>query len=117
MASAYALPHRPMSGARPTPAGMRLTRRGWLLLVGVPLVATLTLLPLRAAASGHPGSATPGWVMVTVSQGDTLWEYAEAAAPGSDPRPLVAQIREANGLVGSTLQPGQELLVPAPSNP
>ena len=48
-----------------------------------------------------------------MAPGDTLWEYAESAAPGADPRPVIAEIKAVNDLSSSTLQPGQVLVVPA----
>lgn len=49
---------------------------------------------------------------VTVQPGDTLWGIASAIDPGADPRGLIAEIREVNGLTQSGLVPGQQLQVP-----
>ena len=47
-----------------------------------------------------------------VHSGDTLWEIAASHYDASlDPRAVVYAIREANGLDGALLQPGQELIL------
>jgi len=50
---------------------------------------------------------------VTVHEGDSLWAIAQRTAPGRDPRAVVDEIRELNGLSSSLIQPGQSLTVPA----
>ena len=54
-------------------------------------------------------------VTYVVRDGDTLWELARArVGPEGDPRPLVRDIREANGLAPSSpLLPGSVLTLPA----
>jgi LysM repeat protein len=47
-----------------------------------------------------------------VQRGDTLWELA-ASRYGGDPREGVWRIRDRNGLVATTLQPGTILYLPA----
>lgn len=51
--------------------------------------------------------------VVTVRPGDTLWKLAVSHGPiGVDPRLIVAEIRELNGLSSPDLQPGMVVLVP-----
>ncbi len=47
----------------------------------------------------------------TVRQGDTLWAIA-AQSYGGDPREGVWKLQTRNGLDGTTIAPGQRLLVP-----
>jgi LysM domain-containing protein len=48
-----------------------------------------------------------------VHAGDTLWEIARhRVGPGGDPRPVVRDIREVNGLHSAALTPGKMLLLP-----
>jgi LysM repeat protein len=47
----------------------------------------------------------------TVRPGDTLWSIAAARYRG-DPRPVVWELRRANGLGDATLTPGQKLVLP-----
>jgi len=55
-------------------------------------------------------SAAPGDFLYLVQPGDTLWAIATVLAPGSDPRPIVARLEEANG--GNVLEIGQRLVIP-----
>jgi predicted Zn-dependent protease len=89
------------------------TRRRLVALLIVGLVTAVVVVGfalLRAAAvdDGVPERTT----VVEVHQGETLWELAERVAPQSPPHAVVERIRELNGLRGSTVHPGQPLLVP-----
>jgi len=46
-----------------------------------------------------------------VQPGDTLWDIAVAIAPDEDPRGLVHELADAAG--GSTLEPGQQIVIDA----
>ena len=51
---------------------------------------------------------------VVIEPGQTLWSIARArVGPEGDPRPLIQDIRELNGMVTSELQVGQQLVLPA----
>lgn len=100
---------------------LRLTRRGWIVLVVVPLMMVVVFLlflagfftaQAKAADNASELSLTPT-VSVTVQSGDSLWEIAHAAAPGRDPRDVVADIVQLNNLDSATVDPGQQLFVPA----
>jgi hypothetical protein len=77
------------------------------LVVGANLVAQ--------AASGTSQPMTPVATEVrVVAPGDTLWALArEVVGPEGDPRPVVEQLRELNGLGSEPLTVGLELRVPA----
>jgi LysM repeat protein len=96
--------------ARMTRTGVRKTRAGLL----AALVGAAVLVAGRAAG-GPPGTA-PGPAppkRYVVRAGDTLWEIARArVGQASDPRPVVAEIRDLSGLSTSSLRPGQVLLLP-----
>jgi nucleoid-associated protein YgaU len=47
-----------------------------------------------------------------VRPGDTLWGIATNLAPDRDPRVVVAQIVDANGVEPGGIQPGQVLVIP-----
>lgn len=106
---AVAPPARPpVAACAPNYARRRLLA---LLVVGlVTAVAVVALFMIRAAATD---SRVPeGTAVVEVRSGETLWELAGRVAPQS-PRPAVVErIRELNGMHGSTVHPGQPLLVP-----
>jgi Tfp pilus assembly protein FimV len=81
-------------------------------------VAALVSVAIRTASEVGPsdpepvgitdeaGAPSPGDVYV-VKPGDTLWSIAVQIAPDSDPRAVVAELREANG--GAVLQVGERL--------
>ncbi|GLU48026.1 LysM peptidoglycan-binding domain-containing protein [Nocardiopsis ansamitocini] len=52
---------------------------------------------------------------VVVGEGDTLWDIAQRVRPFEDPRRTVQDIVDLNGLSGSALEPGQELVLPSVS--
>lgn len=59
--------------------------------------------PARAVSSQH----------YIVRPGDTLWDIARLqVGPTEDPRPVIQEIRSANGLDAATLTPGVALLLP-----
>lgn len=97
---------------------LRLTRRGRFVLIAVPVflacilfLAGLAALMSPARAGDAAPSTTPA-VQVTVQQGQSLWSVAAEYAPDRDPRVVVGQIVELNGLDSARVQPGQQLLVP-----
>ena len=47
-----------------------------------------------------------------VEPGDSLWSIAEDLAPGSDPRPLVDAIAQANDVLDEELAAGEILVIP-----
>lgn len=98
---------------------LQLTRRGRLLLIGLPLIlsaaALLTLIgfftaPAMASTSGGLGAGET--ITVTVGSGQTLWEVASAVAPERNPHDVIAEISQLNNLPGSIVQAGQQLHVP-----
>lgn len=98
---------------------LRLTRRGRLVLVWMPLaLAAIAMLVLAAALASPAKAATtsgqaPDYAAsVTVMPGQTLWSIAVTADSSRDTRDVVADIVELNGLANSVVQPGQRLFVP-----
>ena len=94
-----------------TAPGLRMTRRGRLVVLAVALMVVLLPGAWRAMATAQVEG--PMTVAVTVQPGDTLWGIAAAIDPGADPRALIAEIRELNAMTQSGLVPGQVLVVPA----
>ncbi|OUM44432.1 hypothetical protein B8W73_03580 [Arthrobacter agilis] len=98
---------------------MTLTRRGRLLLVGLPIalgVAALILLGAfltSQAKAGESAPASSSTVEVSVAAGETLWDLAVQYAPERDPRDVVAEIVELNDLHTSLVRAGQSIAVPA----
>lgn len=109
--------------ARPTVAAapIRLTRRGRRLArTAVIALALLLALTIGILGRGTPVQAgdAPAVVAtstVIVQPGQSLWDVARGLSLDADLRETVARIQELNGLsggAGSTVRPGQELIVP-----
>ena len=116
---AHAIPPVARHHEAARPPRLRLTRRGRIVLIVIPLsLLALAVLALWAAlmAPAHASDeqlAGPGQaVTVTVRPGESLWTIAARTAPGQDPRVTIGQIRELNDLGGSRVVPGEQLLVP-----
>lgn len=94
--------------------GMRLTRRGRLVVI-LALSAVMVLFVIAGAfrATAAPADPPTGWTLSVVQPGQTLWELARSRTAGGDPRELIAQIKSVNGLVDSQLVSGQQLLLPS----
>jgi hypothetical protein len=120
-----AAPRLPRSSApsfrRPSehPHGLRLTRRGRVvLIVAATLVASLLGFGLASAAmaTDHHVPALPahrGLSRVVVQPGQTLWSIAVRTDPSADPRLVEQRIIELNGLSsGSSIAAGQRIWIP-----
>lgn len=101
-----------------TPLRIRLNRRGWVVLVGVPIfllalagTLVITMFSNSVMASAHEPAGVQT-VEVTVLPGDTLWGLASEFAEGYDVESAVQYIGEMNSLDGATLQAGQTLQIP-----
>ncbi len=109
----------------PNGAGGSSVARPGVVAVLVVAVVVFGLLGLLRIVQAPPGSAvptpdpTPGVApvaseadrVVIVAPGDTLWSIGAELSPGSDPRPAVAALIEANG--GDSLQIGQQIVIPS----
>lgn len=98
---------------------LRLTRRGRLVFVGIPmlLLGILALVlagfltsPLKAGVEGGTGAAS---AKVTVHSGESIWSIAAQSGVDRDLRDVVAEIVQLNNLGTSVLSPGQQIFVPA----
>jgi hypothetical protein len=88
-----------------------------LVIAAMLLVAALAWLAgtarAEAAGSGVPASAVYKSVKpVIVLPGQSLWTIAMQAEPSADPRSVIQQIVDLNALGGTSIHPGQRLLVP-----
>ncbi len=105
-------------------AGVRLTRRGRVVLIVMAAAMLLGGLWLTAgrgalagSKSGPAGAASAAGShrleSVIVGRHDTLWEIATRARPDVDPRITVRRIIDLNSLSGPIVRPGQRLLLPS----
>lgn len=116
----------PQAGGRPgpqtgKPPRLRLTRRGRIVLIGLPLVLLAALLlsltgllnsPAKAADAAGGLSVTET-VSVTVQPGESLWAIAGSVDPARDPRDVIADIVQLNNLENGKVMPGQQLFIPS----
>ena len=97
---------------------LRLTRRGRIVvaIAAALLVALLSLLATGTAqATSHSAPsrvADRNLSQVVVRPGQSLWSIAENADPNADPRLVMQQIIELNGLTSNVIMAGQLLWVP-----
>lgn len=92
---------------------LRLTARGrWVVRFVAVVVAGAALLTGGRAVAEGPG-APVAVDTYTVGSGETLWSIAAAfTAPGEDVRVVVDELTELNGMSGSGLTAGEQILVP-----
>ena len=111
---------RPVVASAPA-SPIRLSRRGRRLArTAVIALALLLALTIGVLGRGTPVQAgdAPAQVAtstVIVEPGQSLWDVARGLSLDADLRETVARIQELNGLsggAGSTVRPGQELIVP-----
>ena len=97
---------------------LHLTRRGWVVLVAIPVALLVAVLLVVAsfftsqAQAATAGGDLTDTVRVSVASGETLWALAAEYAPERDPRAVVEEIVELNVLGSSTVQAGQSRHIP-----
>lgn len=100
---------------------LRLTRRGRVVLLGLPLlllaIAVLVLsgfltAPLKAGVNGGEAGVGSATSKVTVNSGESIWSIAASSGVDRDVRDVVAEIVQLNELSTSVLSPGQQIFVP-----
>ena len=94
---------------------LRLTQRGrraLLIALAIPVAffGTFGVLQVSGAVAGSE-QVDVQFDTVTVQPGDTLWELAERIAPHEDPRDVIVELQNLNGLDAAVV-PGQELSIP-----
>jgi hypothetical protein len=100
------------------PGGVRLTRRGRVVVVCAVALVFLVGLWLEArhgarATSGGDRPATGASESVVVGPHDTLWGIAVRTRPAVDPRIAVQRMIDLNALSGGIVHPGQKVLLPS----
>jgi LysM repeat protein len=105
------------SSATRTSGPVRLTKRGRIVLATLASVLLSVMVVLSGQITADAGSASggPALATVVVQPGESLWSIASKAAPAADPRETIALIRDLNGMQGSTVVPGQSVMVPISS--
>jgi nucleoid-associated protein YgaU len=88
-------------------------RRRRLVAGGLLVVALSVTAPAVSGAMTGGSARGAAGDRYVVRRGDTLWSIAVSRAPGSDPRPVVQAIADANRVDAGSLVPGQVLVIPA----
>lgn len=95
---------------------LRLTARGRRLLAALaaaPVIAGIAASLLAGGSAVASGESEPvAFETVTVLPGDTLWSIAAEAAPTSDPRDVIDDIRRLNDLPTGMIQVGTSIAIP-----
>ena len=96
---------------------LRLTRRGRAVLTSLaatPLVIAALVVALNGgtATASRDGSGV-AFEYVTVAAGQSLWQLAGELAPQADPREVIDEVVQLNGLGSSDVYAGQQLAIPA----
>ena len=97
---------------------LRLTRRGRMVFTALAALPIAIGVLLGSLASGgavagiDDGTGPAVFDTVVVGAGDTLWGIAESLAPTADPREVIHEIMQLNGLRDPVVQPGQRLALP-----
>ena len=91
-------------------AGVYRRRRLVVVAVVLGLVLGVVLFGRQAGANRPAEQLAAEAVTVTVQPGDTLWTIARSLAPDDDPRPLTDALVDLAG--GTSLQPGQRIVIP-----
>src|SRR5262245_20705923 len=90
---------------------VRLTRRGRVVVLGVVLALSATLVALLASTGNAAAPASPR--SVVVHQGDTLWSIASRIHPHGSLTATMLEIERLNHMSDGTVYVGQQLIVPA----
>ena len=77
----------------------------------VRLVIVLLIAALAVGLAAHPSGSAGKPVRYVVRPTDTLWSIAAKHYPG-DPREGIWKLQQRNHLHGTTLVPGQRLVLP-----
>lgn len=105
-----------VSSASVTRSHLRITRRGRTVLTLAVILAVFAIVTGFLLSGGEAvATGTTGNVRfehVTVSSGETLWQVAEQVAPAADPRDVIHNIVQLNGLDSTQVMPGQSLAIP-----
>lgn len=101
------------SGRDAAAGGLRLTRRGRVVVVLLALAGCLGGAWLTGTASaGEPGRGVEV-VRHAVVPGDTMWALARSVAqPGEDVRDVVVELERLNRLPSADLRVGEVVLLP-----
>lgn len=85
-----------------------LTRR----LITLVIFAFVLILGYSWLTPSHTSEQQIVYQPIVVESGDTLWSLAEKSGVTGDTRSVIHDMMHYNGLIDSTIQPGQIIYVP-----
>ena len=91
----------------------QLTPRGRRVFATLALAPIVLVLSLTGSHRAAASDSAPKTQLVTIGQGESLWDIAVKVAPDADPRATIWTIKQLNDMVNSDLSYGQSLVVPA----
>lgn len=92
---------------------IKLTRRGRRVVAFLATMPVLLLFLAFGTRAVAAKATTPTMTTVVVQSGQSLWDIATELDAQSDPRAVIYQLQQINGLETSEVLAGQELIVPA----
>ncbi|WP_435299865.1 LysM peptidoglycan-binding domain-containing protein [Timonella sp. A28] len=92
--------------------GLRLTRRGRVLIVALALLCLLVPVVVAATAHADEGVVAVEVLEHPVAVGETLWTIARGINPGVDNRDVVSDIMNLNNMAVAKLRAGEVILLP-----
>ena len=94
-------------------ARTRVRRRRTVFFLSLAVVGAAWAGPVARALAPSADAHLVSRSSYVVRRGDSVWDIAERVAPGTDPRPVVDAIVDANELDPGQLTPGETLVIPA----
>lgn len=91
---------------------IQLTVRGRRLAAVLALVPIVAALVIFGGKVAQANAVKPKMTTVVVAPGQSLWDLASKVDPNSDPRAVVLEIEQLNGLATADIAVGQQLIVP-----
>ena len=96
-----------------TPAALA-RRKGIARLALITMVLAALAFVAPGALAGDGAGTTVVHDTYTVAQGETRWSIASSlTAPGEQVRETIAELKELNAMSGSSLQAGEQIVIPA----
>lgn len=83
------------------------------IVAAIVMIATLLTCSMLIAFASNVSDAPISYATVEVASGDTLWSIAKENCPDSDPRDIIRDICEINGIDQHTIYAGMILQIPA----
>ena len=91
----------------------QLTPRGRRVMASLALLPIVLVFSLTGSHKAVASDTTSKTRVITITQGQSLWDVAQLVDPATDPRSTIWTIQQLNHMDTSDLSNGQSLIVPA----